>query len=497
MPVLAHVRAETNRRPVEYHLADQAAFNEDAQAVVNRGKGDFGIRFFGAFENLFGARMIVAVGDDVENLLALAGHAQPAGGEALSQVFVFVNVHRAQQVCRRIRRSTEDCQMTWGGSRLESTSLRSPVLLALTMNEADPIYPGGAFEGDDDSAAVVGQITVSMFSVRFETEGFTMDMPTSGLDISLDESGERVLFTHFNFRGWTVYSLDASILNHRSFQQAIFKRHVDQLKMEHSGPPKHVKRVYMALAAIALAFFGLWAGSNVILGMIVMVMPEEWEQQVGKAAFDEMSSEYKLTLDPALNNRLTLVTQRLKKGLPPDAPKFIYHVADDDLVNAFALPGGRVIVMRGLIEKATPDELAGVLAHENSHVLRKHGMRGLAQMVGPILIADYLFDGKGAVSALIAVSATFGELKYSREAETEADDKAWDILMQANIDPRGLTSFFRKLKQLEPKQSSETLSTHPATEARIQRLEKRWEESPKKSGFKPVDGGPDLNTTKN
>ncbi|HEY6225926.1 MAG TPA: M48 family metallopeptidase [Verrucomicrobiae bacterium] len=359
------------------------------------------------------------------------------------------------------------------------------------MNEADPIYPGGAFEGDDDSAAVVGQITVSMYSVRFETEGFTMDMPTSGLDVSLDESGERVLFTHFNFPGWTVYSLDPAILNHRSFQQVSLKRRVDALKTEHSGPSKHAVRVYMALAAIALIFFVLWAGSNVILGMIVAVMPAEWEQQVGKSAFAAMEEDYKMTSDSAVTNRLFLVTERLKKGLPADAPKFVFHVADDGLVNAFALPGGHVVVMRGLIEEATPDELAGVLAHEMSHVLRKHGMRGLAQMVGPILIADYLFDSRGAISALIAVSATFGELKYSREAETEADDYAWDIMMKANIDPRSLTAFFQKLKKLEPKQVSDVLSTHPTTQARIERLEKRWQDSPKKSGFAKVNGGPD------
>jgi beta-barrel assembly-enhancing protease len=359
------------------------------------------------------------------------------------------------------------------------------------MNEADPIYPGGAFEGEDDSAAVVGQITVSMFSVRFESEQFTIDLPTASLQIALDETGERVLFKHFNFPDWTVYSLGPSILNHRSFQQVSLKHRIEQLKVEHSGPPKHAVRVYMAIGAIALAFVGLWAGSNVILGIIVNLMPVEWEQQVGKAAYDEMAGEYKMTTEPALTNRLYLVTQRLKKGLPEDAPKFVYHVADDALVNAFALPGGHVVVMRGLIEEASPEELAGVLAHEQSHVLRKHGMRGLAQMVGPILIADYLFDSKGAISALIAVSAAFGELKYSREAETEADDNAWDILMKANIDPRGLTSFFQKLRKLEPGDVSDVLSTHPATQARIQRLDERWQESPKKSGFLKVDGGPD------
>jgi predicted Zn-dependent protease len=64
-------------------------------------------------------------------------------------------------------------------------------------------------------------------------------------------------------------------------------------------------------------------------------------------------------------------------------------------------------------------------------------------------------------------------------------------MLKANVDPRSLTSFFQKLKKLEPKQVSDVLSTHPATQARIERLEKRWQESPKKSGFVKVNGGPD------
>lgn len=360
-----------------------------------------------------------------------------------------------------------------------------------SMNEADPIYPGGAFEGEDDSAAVVGQITVTPFTVRFECEEFTLDLPTRGLELSLDESGDRVLFSHGNFPGWTVYSLDPSILDHRSFQQVWLKKRVEELRLEHHGPPKHTVRVYIALAAIFLTFFALWAGSNLILSAVVAMMPDEWERQVGKSAFAEMSQEYKMTSDSSLTNRLFAVTERLKKGLPQDAPKFTFHVADDDLVNAFALPGGNVIVMRGLIEEATPDELAGVLAHEMAHVLNKHGMRGLAQVVGPVLIAKYMFDGEGAVAALVGVSAALGQLKYSREAETEADRDAWDILMKANIDPRALASFFRKLRALEPKETSDVLSTHPATETRIQVLEQRWNESPKKSGFVSVKA-PDL-----
>ena len=94
MPMFAHVGAKANRGAIKDDLANEAAFDEDAEAIVNGREGNFGICFFGALEDLFGARMIVAFGDDIENLLALARHPQPAGGETLGQVFVFVDVHR-------------------------------------------------------------------------------------------------------------------------------------------------------------------------------------------------------------------------------------------------------------------------------------------------------------------------------------------------------------------------------------------------------------------
>jgi len=362
------------------------------------------------------------------------------------------------------------------------------------MSEADPIYPGGAFEGEDDSSAVVGQITVSMFSVRFETEGFTLDLPTQGLEIWMDDSGERVLFSHPNYPGWTVYSLDPTILKHRSFQQQFLKQRVDQLQIEQSGPSKHNLLVYSVLGGIVFVLFGLWAFSNIILAMIVALMPTSWETQIGESAFQQMTKVVKPMTDPAYTNRLYLVTQRLKKGFPDDAPKFNYTVGDDDMVNAFALPGGHVIVMRGLIEEATPDELAGVLSHEVSHVIRKHGMKHLAQLIGPILVFKYLFNSDGALAAMVAVSAMLSDLQYSRANENEADDNGFDILVKANIDPRCLTSFFRKIQVEERahrKGDDDYFSTHPATSARIRHLEQRWQESPKKSGFNPVEGGPD------
>jgi beta-barrel assembly-enhancing protease len=358
------------------------------------------------------------------------------------------------------------------------------------VNEADNIFTGGAYEGDDDSVATMGSITVSQFSLKFESESFTLDFPTQALQVHLDNDS-RVFFAHPNYPNWKIYSLDSGIIEHRSLQRFGLKKRLEELQYQHSGPSKHARQVFAVLGGLVACFLGLWIFSDAILGIIVNVMPAEWEKKVGNVAFAEMSEEFELTKEPALTNRLYLVAVRLKKGLPYDAPKFEFHVADEPILNAFALPNGKVIVMRGLLEQADAEELAGVLAHEMSHVIQKHGMRAIAQMIGPSLIAKYIFGGNSALAAFTKGAAMLGGLQYSRENERQADAEAWDILVRANIDPRALTRFFRQIKREEGKHadSADVFSSHPATTERIQLLEKKWNESPKKSSFQPVNAG--------
>lgn len=361
------------------------------------------------------------------------------------------------------------------------------------MDEADQSFTGGAFQGGDDSLAAMGTIALSQFSLKFETDAFTIDMPTRELQVDLDESGERVLFSHPNFPNWKVYCLDTVILNHRGLQRFGLKQRLEDLKYGQSDAAKHTKKVFVALSVLVACMVGLWLGSDLILGVIVNTLPARWEQQVGNTAFAEITADTEFTKEPSLTNRLYLVTERLKRGVPYGAPKFNFVVADDPLINACALPNGQVVVNRGLIETADPDELAGVLAHEMAHVIEKHGMRAIAQMIGPLLIAKYIFGGDSALAAFTAGAAILGGLQYSRGNEHDADAKAWQILMQANIDPRALSRFFREIRRSEGRGASATdiFSTHPATSERIDRLNELWEKSPKKSGFAPVNGGPD------
>ncbi len=354
-------------------------------------------------------------------------------------------------------------------------------------------FTGGAYEGSDDSLATMGTITPSQYSVKFESEAFTIDLPTMDLRVEMDEAGERVYFFHAKFPGWTIYSIEPAILRHRSLQRFGLKDRIAELQEQQTGPSKHGRRVLFTMLSLVVCILVLSLGTNVILGIIVGLMPSDWEQQIGDAGLKEIKTEMTFTDEPGLTNRLFLVGERLKRGLPPGAPKFKFYVADHPSVNACALPNGDVIVMRGLLEVADPEQLAGVLAHELAHVTERHGMRLLAQTVGPSLIGKYIFGGDSALAALTKGTAYFSRLEYSRAIEHDADAEGWDILLRANIDPRGLTGFFRDLQRIRPKAADTTdfFSTHPSTAERIQRLDQLWQNSPKKSGFKPMDGGPD------
>jgi predicted Zn-dependent protease len=147
--------------------------------------------------------------------------------------------------------------------------------------------------------------------------------------------------------------------------------------------------------------------------------------------------------------------------------RYRWLVADSPAVNAFAAPGGIVVVNAGLIRAAgSPEEVAGVLAHEIAHAELRHGLRAMVKGAGLRLLAALaLGDYSGTVLAEGAKQLT--ELGFSREAEREADRDGLRRLVAARIDPAGMVRFFEKLAQEESLAPPELLSTHPATEERL------------------------------
>ena len=168
--------------------------------------------------------------------------------------------------------------------------------------------------------------------------------------------------------------------------------------------------------------------------------------------------------------------------------RFEIVVSNSQEVNAFALPGGYIVVNAGLILTAdNASEVLGVLAHEMSHVTEQHGLRNVINTAGVFLLVDALLgDVSGVLAMLTNAAPLLINQSYSRQFEAEADAIGLQLLAKARIDPSGFVNFFEKMialeqKQLESIEDQNTrelvedamgfLSTHPATEERIENIE--------------------------
>lgn len=145
-------------------------------------------------------------------------------------------------------------------------------------------------------------------------------------------------------------------------------------------------------------------------------------------------------------------------------------VVRGDIVNAFALPGGRIVVYDALIRKlGSYPELAALLSHEFSHVNNKHSTRAIFRQLGSRIFLSLLLGKLGAVTSVLADQADhLKSLHYSRALEREADMEGLAILLERKIDPQGFSDLFRHLREAAPSsQVPEILGSHPDIEKRI------------------------------
>jgi predicted Zn-dependent protease len=153
---------------------------------------------------------------------------------------------------------------------------------------------------------------------------------------------------------------------------------------------------------------------------------------------------------------------------------FRVTVVNNGTVNALAAPGGHLLLFRGLLERArTPEELAGVLAHEIQHVLHRDGTRALLRHASTgLLLAALSGDPTGVMSYGLEAAHALASLTYSRQAETEADIGGLRLLAAAGVSPTGMLAFFEQLLAEEQRipQGLRYASTHPAAAERLTRL---------------------------
>ena len=247
---------------------------------------------------------------------------------------------------------------------------------------------------------------------------------------------------------------------------------------------RHRRRLVWSLVGgvILATVLGLWFGSDLLVKLAVSRIPVEWEQKLGESAYRDYLTQQEVMKEGPAVTALGEMMQRLTEQIPNNPYKFDVAVVKSDVVNAFALPGGYVVVFTGLMKKAeSGEEVAGVLSHELNHVLQRHGLERILKSLGLLtVVAIVLGDQQGLVGMMKQLGVELLTLKFGREQETEADLTGLQLLQRAKIDPSGMIRFFERLSDKDQGRI-EWLSTHPMSTARADRLKAELAALPKKS----------------
>jgi predicted Zn-dependent protease len=243
-------------------------------------------------------------------------------------------------------------------------------------------------------------------------------------------------------------------------------------------PSRRGRRVRLTILA-AVAVVGvtgalyLW-GIPALAVLVAPRVPVAWEERLGRSAVEYLAPKDLICTDPPREQALNAIVARLAATAPASPYTFHLIVVNQPQVNALAAPGGYIVLYRGLLERTrSPEELAGVLAHEMQHVTQRHTTQALIQHTSTgLLLAALTGDMTGPLAYGLQSARVLGQLQYSRRAEAQADAEGMKMLLAARIDPAGMSRFFETLAKADrqPAMLLKYLSTHPSPLGRIERL---------------------------
>ena len=221
-------------------------------------------------------------------------------------------------------------------------------------------------------------------------------------------------------------------------------------------------RVLIVIFIVLLAVY-IWVVPYLAVRLAEKV-PVSYEENLGQKMYDAMSIDYKI------DETKTKYINQFFKELNISTPYAIHiTVVKDDVVNAFALPGGNIVVYDKILAGIDDySELAALLSHEFTHVQNRHTTKSLFRQMGNSVFLSVITGNTGAVSNVIIRNAdNLKSLSYGRRLEKEADLGGLKILGDRQIDANGFVKLFAMLKRQGGPQISEWMSDHPDLDRRI------------------------------
>lgn len=236
--------------------------------------------------------------------------------------------------------------------------------------------------------------------------------------------------------------------------------------MARRRPGQNMARIGTIIAVVLLILvvsLPLWSG------LLARFLPQSVEETIG----DELVASLPAQGFCQNEQGLAALDEMVRAVSASTNEDFQVYVVDVDMLNAFAAPGGRIVLFRPIIEKASgPEEVAGVLAHEMAHVLEAHPSEAIVESLG---YGIFGLVNPGAGSAGSDAAQAIMANHYSRSDELDADRVGVELLNASDYDSRGLPAFLSRLDEEQGRTAAEPefLSTHPTGEHRIAELRDR------------------------
>jgi Zn-dependent protease with chaperone function len=257
-------------------------------------------------------------------------------------------------------------------------------------------------------------------------------------------------------------------------RREIFARSSNLVAHHGQRPTQTWRIVAWSLAALVSIAGVIYYGVPFAAERLAPLVPLSFERRIGDVADNQVKAIFgnRVCASPEGNAAYAKMVETLRRAGNINIP-LQTQVLNSAVPNAFALPGGKVYLFQGLLQRTqNPDELAGVLAHELGHVVHRDHMRLLIQNGGTSFLVGLLFGDITGAGAAIFATRSLLEASYSRGAESDADGFAIELMHKLGRSPKPMGELLFRITGAQANKGLSILSSHPMTEDRLARMQR-------------------------
>ena len=342
------------------------------------------------------------------------------------------------------------------------------------------LYSGGCFLPDPENKRKIGKIKLEKRQILFVTQDISYSLDIPLIKIKVGGASDRIVFFSEKDDGLVLYSNDLEILKDP------FWDNFDEAKEQIEFWKKKKKRSRNTFLGGVLLFFLIssliFQGIGGLKRFVINAISIKTEKKIGNLIIDNMKKNGEIVKNEKLTKDLNGLLDFFDPRVIKERKEMTLHLSRNGQVNAFALPGGHIVINFGLISNSKRvEEVLGVLAHEMAHVTQRHILNNIIDSLGLFTIVQFFVGDFSGVAAVVLTKGQYLlQKKFSRSFESEADRIGFNYLISSGIDPSGLKDFFKFLKKESKTKNSKVLrflSTHPLYEERIKQMDHLFNEA--------------------